>query len=99
MIDVKWLRGDTEGCAKELARKRFVLDVSRYRELEDARKRLDVETQELQAARNRASRRIGDLVREGLPVEEAKAQAGARSLTSMPGSTPWLRRTTRFTPR
>ena len=76
MIDVKWLRGDTEGCAKELARKRFVLDVSRYRELEDARKRLDVETQELQAARNRASRRIGDLVREGLSVEEAKAQAG-----------------------
>jgi seryl-tRNA synthetase len=35
-----------------------------------------VETQELQAARNRASRRIGDLVREGFPVEEAKAQAG-----------------------
>ena len=76
MIDVKWLRGDTEGCARELARKRFVLDVPRYRELEDARKRLDVETQELQAARNRASRRIGDLVRDGTPVEEAKAQAG-----------------------
>ena len=76
MIDVKWLRGDTEGCARELARKRFVLDVARYRELEDARKRLDVETQDLQAARNRASRRIGDLVREGMPVEEAKAQAG-----------------------
>ena len=76
MIDVKWLRGDTEGCARELARKRFVLDVARYRELEDTRKRLDVETQDLQAARNRASRRIGDLVREGMPVEEAKAQAG-----------------------
>ena len=76
MIDVKWLRGDTEGCARELARKRFVLDVARYRELEDARKRLDVETQDLQAARNRASRRIGDLVREGMPVEDAKAQAG-----------------------
>ncbi len=76
MIDVKWLRGDAEGCARELARKRFVLDTPRYRELEDARKRLDVETQELQAARNRASRRIGDLVREGIPVEDAKAQAG-----------------------
>jgi seryl-tRNA synthetase len=76
MIDVKWLRGDIEGCARELARKRFVLDVARYRELEDARKRLDVETQDLQAARNRASRRIGDFVREGMPVEEAKAQAG-----------------------
>ena len=76
MIDVKWLRGDTEGCARELARKRFVLDVARYRELEDTRKRLDVETQDLQAARNRASRRIGDLVREGMPVEDAKAQAG-----------------------
>jgi seryl-tRNA synthetase len=76
MIDVKWLRADTEGCARELSRKRFVLDVVRYRELEDARKRLDVETQDLQAARNRASRRIGDLVREGVPVDEAKAQAG-----------------------
>ncbi len=76
MIDVKWLRSDAEGCARELARKRFVLDVGRYRELEESRKRLDVQTQDLQAARNRASKRIGDLVREGVSVDEAKAQAG-----------------------
>ncbi|MFM7273146.1 MAG: serine--tRNA ligase [Gammaproteobacteria bacterium] len=76
MIDVKWLRADPESAARELARKRFVLDVARYRELEESRKRIDVQTQELQAARNRASKRIGELVREGVPVEEARARAG-----------------------
>jgi seryl-tRNA synthetase len=76
MIDVKWLRADADAAARELARKRFVLDVARYRELEESRKRIDVQTQELQAARNRASKRIGELVREGVPVEEARARAG-----------------------
>jgi seryl-tRNA synthetase len=76
MIDAKLLRTDTEGVARELARRGYRLDLARYRELEEARKRLDVETQNLQAARNQASKRIGELVREGVPVEEAKARAG-----------------------
>ena len=36
----------------------------------------DIETQRLQGERKQASRRIGDLVREGVPVEEAKVRAG-----------------------
>jgi seryl-tRNA synthetase len=76
MIEVKLLRADAEAVARELARKRYRLDVARYRALEEARKGVDVETQKLQAARNSASRRIGELVREGVPVEEAKARVG-----------------------
>jgi seryl-tRNA synthetase len=76
MIDVKWLRQDVDDVARRLARKRFVLDVAQYRQLEDQRRGFDIESQHLQAERNRASRRIGELVREGVPVEEAKARAG-----------------------
>ncbi len=77
MIDVKMLRQDAEAVARELARKRFVLDVAAYRALEERRKGCDVESQRLQNARRQASKRIGELVREGVPVEEARARAGA----------------------
>ena len=76
MIDAKALRQDAEDVARALARKRFTLDIAQYRALEERRKGCDVESQGLQAARNQASRRIGELVREGVPVDEAKARAG-----------------------
>ena len=76
MIDSKALRQDPEDVARALARKRFTLDVAQYRALEERRKGCDVESQSLQAARNQASKRIGELVREGVPVDEAKARAG-----------------------
>jgi len=76
MIDAKTLRQDAEDVARALARKRFTLDIAQYRALEERRKGCDVESQGLQAARNQASRRIGELVREGVPVDEAKARAG-----------------------
>ncbi len=77
MIDVKVLRQDAEAVARELARKRFVLDVTAYRALEERRKGCDVESQRLQNARRQASKRIGELVRGGVPVDEARARAGA----------------------
>ena len=76
MIDAKALRQDAEDVARALARKRFTLDIAQYRALEERRKGCDVESQGLQAARNQASKRIGELVREGVPVDEAKARAG-----------------------
>ena len=68
MIDAKALRQDAEEVARALARKRFTLDVAQYRALEERRKGCDVESQRLQAARNQASKRIGELVREGVPA-------------------------------
>ena len=76
MIDVKLLRTDVDGIARQLLRKKFQLDVARYHALEERRKRCDIETQRLQGERKQVSRRIGDLVREGVPVEAAKARAG-----------------------
>jgi len=76
MIDAKLLRQDPEAVARQLARKRFRLDVAHYQDLEQRRKHCDVESQRLQADRKQASRRIGELVREGIAVEEAKARVG-----------------------
>lgn len=76
MIDAKLLRQDPEAVARELARKRFRLDVAQYQSLEQRRKHCDIESQRLQSDRKQASRRIGELVREGVAVEEAKARVG-----------------------
>lgn len=91
MIDVKWLRSDVDGIARQLQRKKFQLDVGRYHALEDRRKHCDIETQRLQGERKQASRRIGDMVREGMPVEEAKARAG-RELEAVNAALDGLRR-------
>jgi seryl-tRNA synthetase len=76
MIDAKWLRQNIEDAARQLARRGFRLNVDAYRELEERRKRTDIESQELQAARKQASKRIGELVREGLDAATAKARVG-----------------------
>lgn len=76
MIDVKILRQDIDVAARELARKHFALDVAAYQALEERRKRCDVEAQRLQNVRRQASKRIGELVREGVAVEEARTRVG-----------------------
>jgi len=76
MIDARWLRQNTEDAARQLARRGFRLDIAAYRELEERRKRADIESQRLQAERKQASKRIGELVRDGLDPAAAKARAG-----------------------
>lgn len=74
MLDAKLLRNDIDAVAARLARKHFELDVGRFRSLEAERKASDMKVQELQGERNKASKQIGELVRAGTPVEQAKAQ-------------------------
>jgi seryl-tRNA synthetase len=59
MLDPQLLRSDIDGIARRLASRPYTLDVARFNALEQERKSVQIRTQELQAARNQLSKRIG----------------------------------------
>ena len=59
MLDPKLIRNQLEEIAKKLTVRGFTLDTNTLSELEDKRKALQVETQELQGLRNTRSKSIG----------------------------------------
>jgi len=65
MLDPKRLRSDLEGCAKQLARRGYHLEEATFKNLENQRKELQVQTQELQAERNSKSKAIGQAKAKG----------------------------------
>jgi seryl-tRNA synthetase len=74
MLDIKSVRQDPEGVATALATRGFVFDVDQFRALDARRKQADIDSQNLQAERKSASKKIGVLVGQGISVDEAKAQ-------------------------
>ncbi|WP_108127038.1 serine--tRNA ligase [Saccharospirillum mangrovi] len=74
MLDIKRLRQDIEPLAARLKVKGYSLDVSAFESLESRRKGLQVETEQLQAERKKASKQIGQLVGQGMSVDDAKAE-------------------------
>ena len=74
MLDIKRLRQDTDALAQQLKVKGFSLDVSAFESLESSRKQLQVETEQLQAERKKASKQIGQLIGQGMSVDDAKAE-------------------------
>jgi len=69
MLDPQLLRNEIDTVARKLERKNYALDVAKYRELEQRRKSLQVETEELQAQRNARSKEIGQLKAKGESVD------------------------------
>lgn len=65
MLDPNLLRNELELVAQKLARRGFKLDVAIIRELEEKRKILQVETENLQAERNARSKSIGEAKARG----------------------------------
>ena len=59
MLDPKLLRSDLDTVSQQLARRGFTLDTGTLQTLEERRKAIQVETQELQAERNSRSKGIG----------------------------------------
>lgn len=59
MLDPRLLRNEIEATAKALANRGFILDVDAYQALEEKRKALQIETQDLQNERNTRSKAIG----------------------------------------
>ena len=74
MLDIKAVRQDPEGVAAALEKRGFNLDIAAFRALDARRKQADIDSQNLLAERKSASKKIGQLVGQGVPVEEAKAQ-------------------------
>ena len=59
MLDPKLLRSDLDAVAQQLARRGFTLDTDTLQALEEQRKAIQVQTQNLQAERNSRSKGIG----------------------------------------
>jgi len=59
MIDPQLLRKDLNSVATQLAKRKFVLDVTKYSALEAERKTLQAHAEELQAKRNQLAKSIG----------------------------------------
>ena len=81
MLDPKRLRTELETVAAQLKRRGLDLDVARIGALEERRKTLQVETQELQNARNTRSKAIGKAKAAGediQPLLEEVARLGDR---------------------
>ena len=65
MIDPKLLRQSAADVAANLARRGFEFDADAYLELEEQRKALQVETEQLQSERNASARHIGKAKAQG----------------------------------
>ena len=74
MLDPKLLRADIEAVASQLKRKSYDLDISRFSQLEEKRKSLQVETQELQSVRNQRSKEIGAAKGRGEDIGPIKSE-------------------------
>ena len=65
MIDPKLIRNSAAKVSSNFARRGFVFDAEKYLELEDQRKKLQVETEKLQSERNASAKRIGNAKAQG----------------------------------
>ena len=74
MLDIKAVRQDPEAVAAALSKRGFDFDVAAFTALDARRKQADIDSQNLLAERKSASKKIGQLVGQGVPVDDAKAQ-------------------------
>ncbi|MDW6004350.1 serine--tRNA ligase [Vibrio mangrovi] len=79
MLDSKLLRTELDETAVKLARRGFNLDVETIRQLEEKRKSIQVEVENLQSTRNSISKQIGQLMSAGDKegAEAVKQQIGS----------------------
>jgi seryl-tRNA synthetase len=74
MLDPRLLRNQLQETAAQLARRGYRLDTARIGELEERRKRLQVEAEELQNERNSRSKAIGKAKAAGEDIQPLLAQ-------------------------
>jgi len=81
MLDTKLLRSDLDAVVANLARRGFELDAARYQALEDKRKDVQMQAEELRNERNVKSKSIGKAKARGediQPLLDAVADLGAK---------------------
>ena len=77
MLDQKLLRNNLQEVADKLAKKGFKLDVVKLNGLEESRKQLQIDTENLQSERNSKSKEIGKLKAQGLDTTGIMAAVSA----------------------
>ena len=77
MLDLKYIRNNLDEVVAKLAIKGFAFDRDVFEQLDAARKHADMTSQDLQAQRKLASKKIGSLVASGKSVDEAKAEVAS----------------------
>ena len=80
MLDIKALRADPEAIAAQLKKKGYELDVATFSSLEERRKAIQVETEQLQQARNSVSKEIGQAMKSGDKDKAAELKAQTATL-------------------
>ena len=85
MLDSKLLRSDPESVARNFARRGFVLDVERFRALEERRKVAQVAADETRSARNAHAKKVGMAKGKGEDISPllAEGEALGRTLTGL----------------
>jgi seryl-tRNA synthetase len=79
MLDIQLLRNDLDGVARRLAQRGYTFDTAAFQGLEQERKSIQSETQELQARRNQLSKQIGQLKAKGEDATELMSQVNAQA--------------------
>lgn len=74
MLDIKAIRQDPTAIVSGLQKRGHEFPLDRFTSLDAQRKDADVRSQSLLAERKSASKKIGELVGQGVSVDEAKAQ-------------------------
>ena len=77
MPDARLLRSDPEAVARNLARRGYVLDVPRFRDLEERRKAVQVAADETRAARNAHAKKVGQAKGRGEDIAPLVAEGEA----------------------
>jgi len=85
MLDIQLLRSDIDAVARRLADRGYSLDTAQFATLENERKAIQTETQDLQARRNTLSKQIGQLKakKEDASALMAEVNAQAEQLKSL----------------
>lgn len=74
MLDIQLLRDDIDQVAKRLATRGYVLDVAKFKQLEQERRVLQTATQDIQQQRNSLSKQIGHAKAQGISADDLLAQ-------------------------
>lgn len=74
MLDPKRTRGELDETAQLLARRGYLLDVEKLKQLEEQRKTLQVDTQNLQNRKNTSAKRIGQAKAKGEDIQPLLAE-------------------------
>ena len=77
MLDIREIRRDPQAVARALASRGLVFDIAAFEKLDARRKAADVASQGLLAERKAASKKIGQLVGQGMSVDDAKREVDA----------------------